>query len=666
MSLTVSARIAGGFSLVVALLVITSITSISSIRSISNNLHSVVEDATPMLQNSGETISELLEANDKINRHQKSQLSAELGGFEKEFEQIKARFVKRQKLLAKSIKLIQGAESPFNDSRASSERYFALIPEVIANHQLELQLAEKISDAKGEFEDAADNVDSIIFDFADEVSDSAAKEQVQAIGNLIRESTISTLDALNLDRLTTIQTVYKDNQAIIEAVNSRYSALGNTSARSSDYYSELREAIDSLLNMTSGNESLLSLYMEQIRAGNLSAKTLNEAEGHLSIAISKMRTVVSSIKQFADRSKDEAISQVESSLSIIVIMLIAAVVAAGVISYLVIRGIRGPLSDIVEAIAQVATGDLTQRIDIQTNDELGGLAASVNDLAVKLRDIVGRIADSAQQLASSAEETEAIAKQGHESINRQREQTELVATAMTEMTATVGEVANSANNTLQEVQSANQETVRGQEVVESNIRTINKLAGEIEESSNVTNKLNEYSENIGSVLDVIRGIADQTNLLALNAAIEAARAGEQGRGFAVVADEVRTLASKTQVSTSEIQDMIERLQNGTRDAVNVMQQSQTEAQLSVDQTALAGEALQSITRAVAVINDMSTHIASSAEEQSSVTNEMHENISNISALAEQNAQGANESLSASRQLAVLAEQLQQMVMQFKI
>ena len=161
----------------------------------------------------------------------------------------------------------------------------------------------------------------------------------------------------------------------------------------------------------------------------------------------------------------------------------------------------------------------------------------------------------------------------------------------------------------------------GQGVVEGSIDAINRLAGEIERAATVTDKLDEYSTNIGAVLDVIRGIADQTNLLALNAAIEAARAGEQGRGFAVVADEVRTLASKTQESTSEIQDMIERLQTGTREAVSVMQSSRGEAQNSVEQTAIAGESLSKITQAVSVINDMSTHIASAAEEQSSVSQE---------------------------------------------
>ena len=275
------------------------------------------------------------------------------------------------------------------------------------------------------------------------------------------------------------------------------------------------------------------------------------------------------------------------------------------------------------------------------------------------------ISSSSQQLSAAAEETSAISLQSNVSIGQQKEQTDMIATAMTEMTATVDEVASSASNTLREVQNANQEASAGQQVVQDNISTINGLASEIQRAADVINKLDEYSTSIGSVLDVIRGIADQTNLLALNAAIEAARAGEQGRGFAVVADEVRTLASKTQESTSEIQEMIERLQSGTQEAVEVMKSSTQEAQNSVEETAKAGESLVKITNAVNIINDMSSHIASAADEQSAVSREMHENILSISQAADQTAQGATENLAASQDMAKLAVNLQGLVSHFK-
>ncbi|WMS88712.1 methyl-accepting chemotaxis protein [Pleionea litopenaei] len=555
---------------------------------------------------------------------------------------------------------------PFKQSQESVDQYLEKIPVVFESHRQELELAKQISGQRSGFEDIADELDSLIYDLSEDTTETEDANEVRSIGNLIREGTISTTDALNLTEITTIEIVQKDLRAIVDSAKDKYAKLAGTSAQNSEYYAETGSALNKFQDLATGSDGLLNRYVAQLQAGQRSVDTLIQAEQNLTDAISSLRGAVVEVKKFADSSKEQAVSEVNKSRTIIIIIALIAVAAGVFISLLVIRSIRKPLSQVVEVIGNIADGDLTQKIDVERSDEFGELSNSVNDLVNKLRDILGGIASGSQQLAASAEQTEAIAKQGHDSINRQREQTELVATAMAEMTATVNEVANSANSTLQEVQGANSETQTGQSIVKRNIATINSLASEIESASHVINKLNEYSDNIGSVLDVIRGIADQTNLLALNAAIEAARAGEQGRGFAVVADEVRTLASKTQESTSEIQGMIERLQNGTKDAVSVMEKSQEEARISVDQTAKAGEALESITRAVGVINDMSTHIASSAEEQSAVTNEMHENITTISSLAEQNAQGANESLSASQQLARLAEQLQNMVSQFRL
>ena len=237
--------------------------------------------------------------------------------------------------------------------------------------------------------------------------------------------------------------------------------------------------------------------------------------------------------------------------------------------------------------------------------------------------------------------------------------------AVIELNTDVQTVAESSSVAEQATVSTINISTKGERVVKETINTIHQLAEIVTKSSDVINSLHHDSSAVGTVLDVIRGIADQTNLLALNAAIEAARAGEQGRGFAVVADEVRTLASKTQESTSEIQEMIERLQSGTQEAVKVMKTSTQEAQSSVNETAKAGESLIKITEAVSIINDMSSHIASAADEQSSVSREMHENVLSISHAADQTAQGASENLSASQEMATLAENLQHLVGRFQ-
>jgi methyl-accepting chemotaxis protein len=625
-----------------------------------------VDEATPMLQTSGEIISILLEANDQVNRYQKSNKLDDLQSYEDRFATLKASFEKRKNQLLELVSNHPELLQMFKKSQDAVDSYFNKVPEVFNHHRRALEQAQKVKKKKSSFEDIADELDSLVYDFSEDVSSQEDIKTIQSIGNLIREGTISATDALNLDNVTTINTVNRDLKAIVESVQGKYQELSNKEAAQSNYFSELGSALNKFNAVASGDSGLLTTYLAQLDSANASRIALMDAETKLAESIGDLREVVNLVKRFADRSKEDAVEQVSSTQTLIVVLAIIAVVSAIFISGFVIKTIREPLNEVVDVISKVAEGDLTQTINVSREDEFGTLSNSVNHLVSKLREILSNIADSSQQLASSAEQTETIARRGHESINRQKEQTEQVATAMAEMTATVNEVANSANNTLREVQGANEEANLGLTIVRDNITTINRLADEIEQAAQVINKLNEYSDNIGSVLDVIRGIADQTNLLALNAAIEAARAGEQGRGFAVVADEVRTLASKTQESTSEIQGMIERLQTGTKDAVSVMEKSQTEAKVSVDQTAKAGQALESITRAVGVINDMSTHIASSAEEQSAVTNEMHENITTISSLAEQNALGANESLAASQQLARLAEQLQRMVAQFKV
>ena len=358
---------------------------------------------------------------------------------------------------------------------------------------------------------------------------------------------------------------------------------------------------------------------------------------------------------------------ISSARNITIIMGLLALAGGFFVAFLVGRSITNPINVAVNAMNDIAEGDgdLTQRLNEDGKNEIAQMGMAFNHFAEKVRQMVTQVSGSTTQLAAAAEEMSMITGETNQGVQKQQSETEMVATAMNEMTATVQEVARHATEASDAAQSADNEAQDGKTVVQQTVSTINALANEIESATSVIKQLETDSDNIGSVLDVIRGIAEQTNLLALNAAIEAARAGEQGRGFAVVADEVRTLASRTQESTQEIQTMIESLQHGSRNAVKAMESSQAQSQQSVEQATNARGSLDAITEAVTTISTMNIQIANAAKEQSSVSEEINQNVVNISQVVEQTAEGAQQTLTASNELANLANELQSLVAQFK-
>jgi len=345
-----------------------------------------------------------------------------------------------------------------------------------------------------------------------------------------------------------------------------------------------------------------------------------------------------------------------------------SLLGVSVVGYFIANMIGHNISAIVRSLDAMARGegDLSKRLDVSSKDELGLLASTFNLFVTKLQSVIQNIANSTEQVSASSVEMGAIALESSNYIVKQFEETEQVATAINQMSVTVQDVSTSANSAANTAQGATKNAIEGCELVARNVSSIKALAGDVSQASNVIQKLEKDTENIGLVLEVIRGISDQTNLLALNAAIEAARAGEQGRGFAVVADEVRTLAIKTQESTQEINSMIDILQSGARNAVEVMNQGRTQAQASVQQAIEAGESLDAINKSVSAINDMNNHIAASAEEQRVVAGEINRSIVNITQLGEHSARGAEQTSTASDDLSRLAVDLKTVVSQFKV
>ena len=352
------------------------------------------------------------------------------------------------------------------------------------------------------------------------------------------------------------------------------------------------------------------------------------------------------------------------TLTIIVLVILIPIIF---ISMLINRSISSPINATTRAMNNISEGegDLTQRLRTDGHDEVANLAFAFNTFIEKIQNSIIDVNQTNTELSEASLKLEEVAQSGKSHMEEQSQETYQVATAVTEMSSTVQEIARSAEQAAAAVKGANEQATEGLGIMSQTTSGITELAQEVKSAAEVINQLEAESQSIGTVLDVIRGIAEQTNLLALNAAIEAARAGEQGRGFAVVADEVRTLASRTQQSTEEINEMIERLQKGTSDAVSVMNEGSAKATNTVELAGTSANALEKIVESVGTISEMTIQIATAAEEQSAVAKEIDQSVVRISKLSEESNENNTHVLNSSSSLNDLGGKLKRIIDTFK-
>ncbi|AZZ73937.1 methyl-accepting chemotaxis protein [Pseudomonas sp. RU47] len=442
-------------------------------------------------------------------------------------------------------------------------------------------------------------------------------------------------------------------QPALTAIDNALKNLESLPSRVPDQHiANLQQATDSL---KAYRAAVAQFRDSQVK--NAAALANMSAQGDILIAVSKKLTESQTVVRDTDAARAKNLLLIATALAVAFGLLAA---------WAITRQIIIPLNQTLKVAERVAAGDLTHNLVSLRRDELGQLQRSMQSMTQGLRELVGGISDGVTQIASAAEELSAVTEQTSAGVNNQKIETDQVATAMNEMAATVQEVARNAEEASEAAVAADQQAREGDKVVGEAIAQIERLAVEVGHSTEAMGELKRESDKIGSVLDVIKSVAQQTNLLALNAAIEAARAGEAGRGFAVVADEVRSLAQRTQKSTEEIEELIVGLQNGTQQVATIMDNSRTLTDSSVELTRRAGGSLESITRTVSAIQAMNQQIAAAAEQQSAVAEEINRSVLNVRDVSDQTSAASEETAASSVELARLGTHLQMLVGRFKV
>lgn len=674
MNLTVKARVILGFFTISVLLLIISGVSLFNLRSLQNDVGEVNTVAVPTVIGSNTLKASFLNMGRLVFEAYVSDELSTVNEKQTQFQEASQNFTNAYKALATTVKNDPKLSAALQNVNGISQDYLSTVNGLYASHNNYLSRRNDVENRLMDLEDNADDASTYLLDFSDlrEVQSNTNLRRASELGGELETRLLTlitvTSDYIKTQTLVRADTLGNEVKFAVDAIHEQLDAMLSAAngQDSSGTLEEVESLVDDAIDAVTGSDGVVQLHVSRLELRNQTEKALGKSEEMAASAVGELEQLLNLTNAKVKTLEEQVTSNVSFGTTLVLVIVVASLAIAFLTGYKTVNAITVPLKKVNDLLNIASSGDLTHNLDDSSQDEFGQLAKNCNKLILSLKELIRGINVRAEQLAAASEQTSAVTTQTTKSIQDQKAQIGLVATATTEMHSTSQMVSQNAEDTLLEIRNADQESNKVRDISLENKATIEVLARDVEDAAQVIHKLHQDSASIGSILDVIRGIADQTNLLALNAAIEAARAGEQGRGFAVVADEVRTLASRTQESTQEINAMIEVLQEGAEKAVSVMDQGKQQTAKCVEQTELATQALDIISEAVKRAHDVSSQIEQSAREQNLVSQDISEKLETIVGIAEETTVGAQQTSDSSEEVARLAEELQSSIRQFKV
>ncbi len=664
MALSVTQRIGGGFALLLILLLAVGLTGYRSTGSINEKLLLVTNETNPLVQGANQQVIKILQANKSLQyflaSEARERLDDEMAQFDAHMENYQQISTSLDAYLSKRPHLAEQLEF----ARTNSNAYLQTAKTLMTLHRDRLMQDQKVRQQRQQVNRQTDSLNNFLRNYSlrSERQYGATGPHVQS-NNLLHEANKATTQFERFEVHQDITELQRGLEGQGKVIMDRYKEFTEVDQKQAQ---KVQILIKQAVFNVEDPKGMLALYVEQAKLHNAIKQAIADGEQQIKDTLAALESFAGLADEAAMEAKNDAASTITASRSILIGVSAIGVLAAIIIGWGVAASIRRPLSQFRNVLKEMTAGDMRVRFDDKRKDEFGDLGKSLNELSAALQNTLKELAQEAERLASVAEQNASISEQTTNAVNDQKSQLSSTASAMHEMESTVHEVAGRAQDTLDSVNNTSRLTGQVKADVDRTIDSIRAQAEQIHRAGRVTDELNTYSKNIDSILDAIRDIAEQTNLLALNAAIEAARAGEQGRGFAVVADEVRTLASRTQDSTGEIQQMIEQMQGRIREVVKVMESSQQQTDQCVNIASEAGKALEQMDSAIQLIRDMNIQIASATEQQSATAQEISRSVNSIHSAAEQTAEGALQTASSSQGLLDLARHQRRLLQRFQV